>query len=168
LDPFKGGLRTLKAFNEIMDEYPDFRLTLAGDGKEAPEIHDFIEKRDLSSRVEFIQKQLSRSEMRTLFHESSFLVFPSEFESFGLVAAEAMATGLPVLIADRTGPRDYSTSINSVTCDPLDLVNPMRTILSRRNTFSPSGIRESILIPFGTTAISKRLGESYISEIENY
>lgn len=163
LDPFKGGLRTLKAFVNISGEFYDYRLTIAGHGVEAEAIEKFISQNELESKVDFINKQLTREEMRELFYEHSFLVFPSEFESFGLVAAEAMSTGLPVLITNQTGPRDFSNSDNSVQIDPKDIENGLKTILRQEKHFTPSKISQTILDTFGMKAFSKKLNQSYNS-----
>ena len=163
LDPFKGGLRTLKAFHQIKDDFPDYRLTIAGDGVEADEIEAYIRDYQLDSRVEFLRKQLSREEMRTLFHESSFLIFPSEFESFGLVAAEAMATGLPVLITDRTGPVDYSNEVNSIQIDPIGFADGMREMIARLSTFQPADVRSSIDGRFGVKAMGLSIKNKFHS-----
>lgn len=40
---------------------------------------------------------LSQSELKTFFNKSDFLIMPSRWESFGLVAVEAQSFGLPVL-----------------------------------------------------------------------
>ncbi|MFN2429797.1 MAG: glycosyltransferase family 4 protein [Cryomorphaceae bacterium] len=149
LDPFKGGLRTLKAFGAVADQHPDYRLTIAGTGLEADEIETFIASNQLESRVEFLRKQLTREEMRSLFHDSSFLVFPSEFESFGLVAAEAMATGLPVVITDRTGPVDFSFDSNCIPVDPLNLEDGLRKMIKNLHQYDPVQIRAGIVNKFG-------------------
>ncbi|MCZ4408136.1 glycosyltransferase family 4 protein [Cryomorphaceae bacterium 1068] len=162
LDPFKGGLRTLKAYNKIKDEFPEYRLTIAGDGVEGDAIQTFIEENHLEAGVEFLRKQLNREEMRTLFHESTFLVFPSEFESFGLVAAEAMATGLPVVISDRTGPLDYSSSTNSIQIEPESIEAGLREMIERIEGFDPKKVRSSIENNFGTAAFSNKLKEAYL------
>jgi len=161
LDPFKGGLRTLKAFDHIKDEHPDYRLTIAGDGVESEEIEIYIRENQLDSRVEFLRKQLNRKEMRTLFHESSFLVFPSEFESFGLVAAEAMATGLPVVITNRTGPVDYSTSANSVQSEPSQTEKGLREMIDKIHDFNPSEVRANIKSSYGHKEFAGKLAEYY-------
>ena len=153
LDPFKGGLRTLKAFHKVKDDFPDYHLTLAGDGVEGDHIENYIRENQLQPRVEFLRKRLSRDEMRTLFHESSFLVFPSEFESFGLVAAEAMATGLPAVITDRTGPRDYSNEKNCIQVDPLQIERGIIEMISRLPEFRPTEVRSSIEDRYGIKAI---------------
>ncbi|MFT6848781.1 MAG: glycosyltransferase involved in cell wall biosynthesis [Cryomorphaceae bacterium] len=161
LDPFKGGLRALKAFNQIKNDYPNYRLTIAGDGLEGDVIEAFIEENQLDDRVEFLRKQLTRDDMLTLFHESTFLVFPSEFESFGLVAAEAMATGLPALITNKTGPLDYSASINSVQIEPEQIEKGLREMIDRIEDFYPEEVRSSIKENFGTSTFANKLKEAY-------
>ena len=163
LDPFKGGLRTLKAFSRIASDFPDYKLTIAGRGADSEGIDKFISSAELENKVHFIPKQLSREQMRDLFYDHSFLVFPSEFESFGLVAAEAMSTGLPVLITNRTGPRDYSNNINSVQIDPNEIEKGLRSILESEQQFDPLKIRQSILNTFGTHAFSEKLNQAYRS-----
>jgi glycosyltransferase involved in cell wall biosynthesis len=155
LDPFKGGLRTLRAFHSLKDDFPDYRLTIAGDGVEAEDIENYIRENQLGPRVEFLRKQLSREEMRTLFHESSFLVFPSEFESFGLVAAEAMATGLPVVITDRTGPKDYSQPSNSIQVDPRDVSVGLFRMVESLQKYNDQHVRESVGRVYGYDSWAK-------------
>lgn len=161
LDPFKGGLRTLKAFHQIKDDFPDYRLTIAGDGVEADEIEAYIRENQLDSRVEFLRKQLSREEMKTLFHDSSFLVFPSEFESFGLVAAEALATGLPVVITNRTGPIDYSTSENSIQIDPYNIQSGLTKMLNTFTGFNPDEIRHQLKEKYGLAKWSEKIQNTF-------
>ena len=167
LDPFKGGFRTLKAFDQIKHDFPEYRLTIAGDGIEADAIADFIETNQLDSCVEFLQKQLSREEMRDLFHESTFLVFPSEFESFGLVAAEAMATGLPVVITDRTGPLDYSSRQNSIQINPFQIEAGLRLCIDRITDFDQEQIRLILLERYGFSTWSKRISENMRALCDN-
>jgi glycosyltransferase involved in cell wall biosynthesis len=157
LDPFKGGLRTLKAFNEIKEDFPQYQLMIAGDGVEAEQIKSFIEENDLNKRVQFLQKMLSRNEMLELFHRSSFLVFPSEFESFGLVGAEAMSAGLPVLLTDRTGPRDYGNDKNSVATSPFKIEEGLKRMIEKIDTFHPEEIRDSITNSYSRQRFCSRL-----------
>jgi alpha-maltose-1-phosphate synthase len=55
----------------------------------------------LKGRVKFLGK-LSRKHLFQLYHAASIVVVPSTYETFGYVAAEAMAAGTPV-IASNTG-----------------------------------------------------------------
>ncbi len=62
---------------------------------------DFIETNGLTSLVRFIGP-IKHEDLASYFRSASVTVVPSFYESFGLVAVEAMASGCPV-VASRTG-----------------------------------------------------------------
>lgn len=170
LDDFKGGLRTLKAFHKVADEIPNFRLTIAGTGQESEMITKYIADNDLSHRVEFLNESFLREEMKVLFHRTSFLVFPSFFESFGLVAAEAMATGLPVIITDRTGPRDFTNTQVGIAVNPEsveEIGDAMVKMVGGIDDFSPIEIRRFMEGKYGMDNYSKLVGTSYNQALRN-
>ena len=75
------------------------KLLLVGDGPERPKAEWLAETQGVSGDVLFMGKQ---SDMAPLLSISDILLLPSENESFGLVALEAMACEVPV-IATRIG-----------------------------------------------------------------
>ena len=75
------------------------RLILVGDGPDRPEATDEAERLGVSDRVVFLGKQDSVAELMAC---ADLLLLPSQNESFGLVALEAMASGVPV-VATRAG-----------------------------------------------------------------
>ncbi len=75
------------------------RLALLGDGPERPRIEAEVRARGLGGDVEFLGEQLDV--VATLRRAHVFLL-PSETESFGLAALEALACGVPV-VASRAG-----------------------------------------------------------------
>jgi N-acetyl-alpha-D-glucosaminyl L-malate synthase BshA len=75
------------------------RLLLVGDGPERPKAEWLAETQGVSQDVLFMGKQ---GEMAPLLSVADVLLLPSENESFGLVALEAMACEVPV-IATRIG-----------------------------------------------------------------
>ncbi len=164
LDPFKGGLRTLHAFDRVRDRLNGYRLTIIGEGPEAGAIRAFIAEHNLEDRVDFQEQSLTRVEMRDVFHCASFLVFPSRFESFGLVAAEALATGLPVVITNRTGPRDFSTDDSTISVDPDsvdDIARGMVEMAGRLGEFDSVKIRLTIEEGFGLNRYAEQMKTVY-------
>jgi N-acetyl-alpha-D-glucosaminyl L-malate synthase BshA len=77
----------------------DARLVLVGDGPEYGRTRELVEGLGLTDRVRFVGVV---DEVAPLLAEADLLLLPSETESFGLVALEAMASGVPV-IASRVG-----------------------------------------------------------------
>jgi len=72
-----------------------------GDGREMNEILDYMkEKTDFSINIK-LEGRKNKNEIRNYFNSSDFFVFPSLFESFSLVLAEALSSGLPVIAGTR-------------------------------------------------------------------
>jgi len=166
LDEFKGAMRTLKAFHAISEIHPGWTLSILGSGAESESIKEFIANNGLDHRVEFIEKAFDRVELANYYHSSSFLVFPSRFESFGLVAAEAMATGLPVLCTNQTGPLDYSLPQNAIPIDPNSvdaIASGMNSMIEKLDEFDPVKVRKSIIEQFGLDTYAGKLESIYRS-----
>jgi len=77
----------------------DAKLLLVGDGPQRPEAQTMVERLQLGRDVLFLGLQ---DNVLPLFSAADLFLLPSEKESFGLGALEAMACQVPV-IATRTG-----------------------------------------------------------------
>ncbi|OLN33452.1 N-acetyl-alpha-D-glucosaminyl L-malate synthase BshA [Desulfosporosinus metallidurans] len=75
------------------------RLLLVGDGPEMNRVEREVLRLGLEGKVQFLGKQESVQEILQMV---DVFILPSEQESFGLVALEAMACGVPV-VASRVG-----------------------------------------------------------------
>ncbi|RIV25686.1 N-acetyl-alpha-D-glucosaminyl L-malate synthase BshA [Alicyclobacillaceae bacterium I2511] len=75
------------------------RLLLVGEGPEEGAARNLVQELDLASKVRFLGRQ---DEVADLFATADLLLLPSQKESFGLVALEAMSTGVPV-VGSRAG-----------------------------------------------------------------
>jgi N-acetyl-alpha-D-glucosaminyl L-malate synthase BshA len=75
------------------------KLLMVGDGPDRPKAEWLADTRGIASDVVFLGKQ---NDMAPLLAIADILLLPSEDESFGLVALEAMASEVPV-IATRVG-----------------------------------------------------------------
>ena len=97
LDPEKGLRTLLAAWNGL-----NIPLRIRGSGQLEQEARTFVERNNLAS-VEFLGR-LSEADLSHLIQNARFLVLPSEgyYETFGLVAVECYARGVPV-IASRIG-----------------------------------------------------------------
>jgi N-acetyl-alpha-D-glucosaminyl L-malate synthase BshA len=97
--------RPVKRVEDVVDvfaricEKVDARLVLIGDGPERPRAMDRAEELGVTSRILFLGKHASVDELLAC---ADLFLLPSEVESFGLAALEAMACGAPV-VASRVG-----------------------------------------------------------------
>jgi N-acetyl-alpha-D-glucosaminyl L-malate synthase BshA len=97
--PLKRIEDVVRIFAAIRAELPA-RLDLVGDGPERPRIEALVRSLGLDGEVRFLGE---RGELAPLLRESHVFLFPSQTESFGLAALEAMACGVPVVASDVGG-----------------------------------------------------------------
>lgn len=80
---------------------PEVRLDIVGSGREKASLHKLAMDLAVSPRVAFLPPT---SHIGERFAEMDALVLPSrEHDPFGLVAAEAMACGIPAVVTDACG-----------------------------------------------------------------
>ena len=91
--------RVVEWFHRISDQVPS-TLLMVGDGPELPRAEQSVREGGLSGKVHFIGRQ---DPVESLLGVSDLLLLPSETESFGLAALEAMACGVPVMSSDAGG-----------------------------------------------------------------
>lgn len=98
-DLFQKGVDTLmEAFRQVRQVRPDIELHMAGRGQ-----HEEIQRMAVAAGVEgsvHIHGGVSHERVLELFSGASLLVMPSRFEGLPVVAAEALAAGVPVLATD--------------------------------------------------------------------
>ncbi len=76
----------------------NFGFTVVGDGSERKWLEQNMQRAEFTG-------QLLGSDLARAFANMDALVFPSETETFGLVVLEALASGVPAIVASRGGPR---------------------------------------------------------------
>ncbi len=84
---------TLKIFAKVLEEIPA-KLVLVGDGPDRSECERLCRQLGICDHVKFLGKQDGLVE---ILNASDIFLIPSQSESFGLAALEAMACGLPVI-----------------------------------------------------------------------
>ena len=89
----------IKIFKEVNDKIPS-RLMLVGDGPERPVAEDLCRELNLCDEIRFVGKQ---EQMEDILAIADLFLLPSEYESFGLAALEAMAAGVPVVTTNAGG-----------------------------------------------------------------
>lgn len=96
--PVKRVVDCIRILAEVVKQTP-VHLYMVGDGPDRPEAHRLARELGLDRHVTFMGKQ---DHVERLFPKMHVLLMPSEMESFGLGALEAMACGVPP-VATRVG-----------------------------------------------------------------
>jgi glycosyltransferase involved in cell wall biosynthesis len=99
LDVFQKGLDTLlEAFALLVRDRPALELRIAGRGKDAARVAAMARDLGIDGHV-VMMGAVSEAERQALFAGAAVQLMPSRFEGFGMVAAEAMAAGVPLVAA---------------------------------------------------------------------
>lgn len=101
----------VRAFMELFADKQDVQLVIKT--SKGSSLNQFTFP---TSNIRTIAKRVSAEDMAKIYHDADCFVFPSRGEGFGLPPLEAMATGLPVILADHTGMSDY---IDDRYCYPI-------------------------------------------------
>jgi glycosyltransferase involved in cell wall biosynthesis len=164
LEDYKGGFRALLAFNKVFRKYPDWTFTIIGDGPQLREIKSFIRENEVLSNFVILKGQLKKEEISYEMKKASFFVFPSEHETFGIVIAEAMSSGLPVIVGNETAPKEFVDSDSGVLVPPKNIdaiANAMECMINNISNYDSELIRKKIVSRFSFEEFGKKLNQIY-------
>ena len=97
--PVKRVTDTIEIFARVVEKVPA-HLLLVGDGPDRSAAEYLAHKKGIQERVHFLGKQDSVNELLPL---ADLMLMPSELESFGLAALEAMACRVPAIATNVGG-----------------------------------------------------------------
>jgi L-malate glycosyltransferase len=92
-------LDIVRVFDEVNKKIRS-KLLLVGDGPDRPAAEDLCRELGICEEVRFVGKQ---EQMEEILAIADLFLLPSEYESFGLAALEAMAAGVPLISTDVGG-----------------------------------------------------------------
>jgi len=92
------------------------------------ELRDYSDKAGLGNKVIF-RGRVGESELKDLYRTSDLFVFPSLWEGFGMVLAEAMSYGLPIVTTEAGAiPYLVKDGVNGLLVPPKDPKRLAQTI----------------------------------------
>jgi glycosyltransferase involved in cell wall biosynthesis len=95
----------LEAFHEALPSMPNAELWLAGDGPRLDRCKSLAKDLNIESRVKFLGRITREKVIECLGVSRAFLI-TSHHETFGVVAIEALACGVPVISTRCGGPEE--------------------------------------------------------------
>lgn len=115
---YKGLKIILDALAKLQAEGKDFRMVFVGGGGDFEEVKAYSEKAGLYKRVFFAGPVHDREALRAWYCRADLFLFPSTFDTNGLVVREAAACGLgSVLIRGSCAAEDVTADRNGLLID---------------------------------------------------
>jgi D-inositol-3-phosphate glycosyltransferase len=175
IEPVKGLINLMKALEFLRESdsqlFEKIRILVIGGGKKKEELsanEEVIRIREAGGRIGLGEKltflgSVDHFQLKKYYSAADVLLLPSLYESFGLVAVEALACGTPV-IASRIG--QLKTIVlegkNGFSFPPHDPLSLSRTIekfhAGRDRLWSRQSIREDVI---GRFSWDKTADETY-------
>lgn len=139
--PVKRSTDVVKIFARVLASMPA-RLLLIGEGPDLGQVTDLADELGILNRVRLIGVV---DDVAPYLRSADLLILPSQTESFGLVALEALASGVPV-IASRVGglPEVVQHGVSGYLFSPGDV----------------EGMAQQAVKILGNHSLSKQLGRA--------
>ena len=146
----------LAAFRLVVNQIPDTRLVLIGDGPCMIELRNEVNRLGIASQVDFLG---ARFDIPKLLNTFDIFTLSSTTEGISMTILEAMACGLPVVATDVGGNREIvqptQCGLIVPACDPQALAAAYVELLrdhTRRAQMSRAA-RDRVVKHFSLTAM---------------
>lgn len=159
-------LEAIALWNPPANRY-EFRI--GGDGPMRQIYQDTAGRLGVADRIRWLGP-VSRDQGPQLFRDCHIYVMPSRHETFGVVYAEAIASGKPVIATRCGGPEFIVNKINGVLIEVGDipaLAAAMRNLADTWEQYDPQAIRADFLTRFSRPVIVRQLVSLYRQVVES-
>ena len=147
---------------EVVKQTPA-HLYMVGDGPDRPEAHRLARDLGIEQHVTFTGKQ---DHVERLFPRMHVLLMPSEMESFGLGALEAMACGVPPVVTRVGGLPELVTDGVDGFLEPVgDIAAQSRRVVE---LLTNDYLHRSMAEAARRTAVERFASETIIPQYEKY
>ena len=167
---FVGNLSEAKGVFELLDAFTSLRvaereteLVFCGDGDAREEILRRIRERGLSDSV-FLRGQVSREQCAREIMDACVLVLPSRSETFGVVCAEALACGRPIVTTKTDAWPSMVTPATGLAVeigDPDGLRDAMERVCREYGLYDAETIRAYCRDRFSPGTVCRRITRVY-------
>ena len=178
IEPRKNSIRLLQAFGQVLKEYPNAQLVIAGGAT----LFDYQSYRDeFFALAHQLQIEIGRSlvlpgvipdsELPALYRIADAFVFPSVKEGWGLVVLEAIASGLPVITSNQPPFTEFLSESQALLIDPNSpdaIAQAMRSIVQPDHSISLVQQSQSVLASYTWEASAKMHLHHYQQLLTSY
>ncbi|MHC1774541.1 MAG: glycosyltransferase [Lentimicrobium sp.] len=154
----------IDAFAMLAPERKELELLLVGEGADLEATKQYVAQKKLPYGAIRFTGLLEGEELVHELQQSACLTLTSNYETFGIVAYEAMACGVPVVTTDVADLKSF-VKHNSGRVVPVQDVNALVTALSEvldhPKGFDGAEMRKMVEQDFGFEAVTKYLKSLY-------
>lgn len=162
--PIKRPLLAMAAFAKMLTRWPTAQLRVIGGGQQLPAMKEFVRRAKLEQHIVFLgprDKAAVAAEMRSV----DLFLHPSEYETFSVVCAEALCSGLPVIASNVGGIPEFVDKTKGLLVENTDKAwtEALERAFSEISKWDRVTIAESARDLFAPAVVGSRLRHIYIS-----
>ncbi len=134
IEPRKNYSTLLRAFNDISDQYPNWRLKIVGEwGWKFKALMKEWSRLKHKNRIEFLG-YVKRSDLEQLYRGASLFAYTSTFEGFGMPIMEAFQYAIPTVLANNSSLIEVGgkAALFYETFDVKDLVRKLTLLIENQ------------------------------------
>ena len=168
---YKGLRIILDALAQLDQEQRDFRMVFVGAGNEKEEVEAYALSLGLDGKVLFSEPIRDRNRIRAWYCRADLFLFPSTFDTNGLVVREAAACGLAsVLVAGSCAAEDVTDGESGFLIEENadSMAAKLRELLGRTERMRQVGDCAQRTIYISWESAVKSAYARYFDVIDNY
>lgn len=166
----KGFDLLISAFNKLNLPLDKWKLIIIGEGKEKNNLQNQINFNGLHNNI-FLLGKKNKVEIVELLKGCDCFVLSSRGETFGVVYAEAMLIGLPVIATTCGGPEEFVQSSNGllVPMEDVDsLAAAIKYMFENCHSYDRQKISEGARMRFAPDVIARKLTAIFETTMSKY
>jgi glycosyltransferase involved in cell wall biosynthesis len=155
----------IRAFSHAIKKDPGMELVIVGESENKSELAALAERLGCGSKIRFTGR-LMGTELANELNESDALVMFSNYETFCLTVAEALAGGKPVITSRAGGLTDHITAELGIMIDKKNegaLTEALLRFKTIQQNFNPDVLRRFITDHYTAEKIGQQLSGIYQS-----
>lgn len=163
LDQNKNQACLIKSYMYVAKQLPFSQLVIVGDGPSRLELKNMSKDLESDGKITFVE-ECSPDNIPSLMATADLVVLSSNYETFGLVAAEALVLGIPVIATMCGGPQDIVNDSNGLLVPKnshVDLSNAILYIYNNRKSYQSKEIAKNARGKFAASIVCNNLNSIY-------
>lgn len=168
MDNYRKGVDILLEAAAILRDM-EYTLHIGGQGKHLDTFKRMSVELGIASKCKFYG-EIKPENITAFYSKLDIYVLPSREETFGVVVAEAMASGLPVIATRCGGPEEIVTKETGVLIskeNPQELAQSIRNVSENLNGYDSAAIRNYVVEKYSIGRFIASITDIYQELLKN-
>jgi glycosyltransferase involved in cell wall biosynthesis len=157
----------LYSIQKFIVNFRNVEFWIGGEGARLTYYKDLARNLGISHYIKWLGK-VERDDAPRYFQDCNVFVLPSSYETFGVVFAEAIACGKPIISTKCGGPESIVTKNNGLLVELnniTQLCNAMEFMMKNIDKYSSDEIRNDFIQRFSRKAVVEKIVGVYLSNV---